>query len=118
MTFGIYSSNSILDKSSTVLISDQEDVVCFNSVLFSEHNVSIVDCIKKSSDYSDNYFYYVDTVKLTVLKTVRNMMYYFFKNITKRDMIKMRNVTDGREYLVRSYYSDGVESEMSEYAYA
>ena len=34
LTFGIYSSNILVDKSSTVLVSDEEDVVCFNSVLF------------------------------------------------------------------------------------
>ena len=78
LTFGIYSSTSILDKSSTVLIEDDKDLVCFSSVLFPEHNISIVDCIKQKSDYVDNYFYYIDTQKLNVLKTVRNMMYYFF----------------------------------------
>ena len=33
-------------------------------------------------------------------------------------MVKLINSTDGREYLVRSYYSDGVEPSMSDYAYA
>ena len=33
-------------------------------------------------------------------------------------MVKLTNSTDGREYLIRSYYSDGVESSMSDYVYA
>lgn len=60
----------------------------------------------------DNYFYYIDLTSHTVTKQVKNPMYVKYTQITKRKIMKYRDIATGYEYVLRVYPADGVNIEQ------
>ena len=96
-------------------------MVCFDAALFLEHGLAIVDCAKTGgkvfSSYT-NYFYIVDLTDHTIKKKIQNEIFASFSEITRRKLLKFHHVeAGGFTYLLRSYFSDGVDAEHSDNTY-
>lgn len=106
---------------STVEISKDPDVNCFDAALFLEHGMAVVDCTKKGgkvfSTYT-NYWYIADLTNHSIKKIIKNDLYIGFTSISKRQLLKFSHPeAGGFTYMLRTYFSDGVDKEHSDNTY-
>lgn len=122
LSYGIIRDKNYLPEvNSTAIVTTDKDVTCFDAALFMDHGLAVVDCAKKSggifSTYR-NYFYIIDLTNHSVKKMVENDLYVNYKTITKRKMMKFSHPeAGGFTYLLRSYFSDGVDADHSDNTY-
>ena len=92
LSYGVIrNKNRLPDVGSTVIVSNDSNIVCFDAALFLDHGLAIVDCArlneKRLTKYT-NYWYVIDLTDHTLKKTVENDMYIGFTSITKRKLMK------------------------------
>lgn len=87
---------------------------CFGAALLVDFGVGIVDCAKKQQDspYFDNYFIYVDLAAKKISKEVKNAAYVRYTEVTKRKLMKYKDLQTGYEYIIRVHPADGVNREQ------
>lgn len=122
LSYGIIKNTfSLPEVSSTAVVTTDKDVICFDAALFLDHGLAIVDCAKKTGSLFNpyrNYFYIIDLTTHTLKKVIENDLFVSFKSITKRKMMKFSHPeAGGFTYLLRSYFSDGVDAEHSDNTY-
>lgn len=122
LTYGIIRDKSTLPQvNSTVVVAFEKEVICYDAALFLDHGLAIVDCAKKSGSIFStyrNYFYIIDLTTHTVKKVVENDLFVSYKSMTKRKMMKFSHPeAGGFTYLLRTYFSDGVDDEHSDNTY-
>lgn len=122
LSYGIIrDKNRLPDVNSTVTIPTESDEVCFDAALFMDHGLAIVDCAKKGgkifSTYTNNW-YIMDLTTHTLKKKVQNDIYIDFQTITRRKLMKFSHPeAGGFTYMLRSYFSDGVDKDHSDNTY-
>jgi hypothetical protein len=123
LTYGIIDKKDRLPSvNSTAIIETDENVTCFDAALFLDHGLAVVDCARKGgklfSTYT-NYWYIVNLASQThEIKKVENDLYIGYRSITRRSLMKFTHAeAGGFTYLLRSYYSDGVDEAHSDNTY-
>jgi hypothetical protein len=106
---------------SSVIVTSDKDVVCFDAALFLDHGLAVVDCAKVGgklfSTYT-NYWYIVDLTNHSIKKKLQNDLYVGFTSITKRKLMKFSHPeAGGFTYMLRSYFSDSVDPQHSDNTY-
>ena len=122
LSYGIITDKYRLpDINSTAVVTEEADVVCFDASLFLDHGLAVVDCAKVGSKVFTtytNYWYIIDLTDHTVKKKLQNDIYIGFTSITKRKLMKFSHpAAGGFNYLLRSYFSDAVDSKNSDNTY-
>lgn len=112
---------SLPEINSTVDISKDPALSCFDAVLFMEDGLAVVDCTLKGgkvfSTYT-NYWYIVDLTNHSIKKTLKNDLYVGYTEITKRQLVRFSHPeAGGFTYMLRTYLSDGVDKEHSDNTY-
>ena len=82
LTYGVITDKGKLPKiNSTVKITSEKDVECFDAALFLEHGLAVVDCAKKGertfSTYT-NYWYIADLTDHSIKKKIKNDLFIGF----------------------------------------
>ncbi len=122
LSYGIIrDKNRLPEVSSTVIVTTEKDVTCFDAALFMDHGLAVVDCAKKGSTVFStytNYWYIIDLTDHSVKKKLVNDLYVGYSSITRRSLMKFSHPeAGGYNYMLRTYYSDSVDQLHSDNTY-
>lgn len=122
LSYGIIRDKGSLPVvNSTAIVTTDKNIVCFDAALFMDHGLAIVDCAKTGSSIFSKYtnlFYVIDLTDHSVKKIIPNDLYISFSSITRRKLMKFSHPeAGGFTYLLRSYFSDGVDERNSDNTY-
>jgi len=91
----INDKNSLPQFNTTMIVTTDKNVKCFDAALFLDHGLAIVDCLRVNVNNDDqpftNIFFYLDLTGHTVAKVIQNEVYADFRTVTKRKLAKFTN---------------------------
>ena len=122
LTYGTIKKQGYLPEiNSTAIVTSDKNVVCFDAALFLDHGLAVVDCAEKGtktfSTYT-NYWYIINLADHSVKKKLQNDLFIGYTSITRRKLMKFSHPeAGGFNYLLRSYFSDGVDEAHADNTY-
>ena len=107
-TFGLITDKTSLPEfNTTMIVTTDKNIQCFDAALFLDYGIAIVDCLKNNAIPADtpftNLFFYIDLTGHAVTQIIENEVYADFRTVTKRKLAKFTKPTTHYPYLIRAY---------------
>ena len=95
-TYGVITDKTSLPTfNTTMIVTTDKNVRCFDGALFLDYGLAIVDCIRINPNNTDqpftNIFFYLDLTGHKITKIVQNELYADFRMVTRRKLAKFTN---------------------------
>lgn len=106
--------NGTFSFEKTITVLYEPNTVCFDAAVFMDSGIAIIDCAEisgKSSNFVGikNKFVYINIATDAKEKVVYNDMYESFTSITRRKFTRYHDPHTGYEYIIRTYFANGVD---------